>query len=154
MTASKDDPQLKTILAELRWHVRPERFVLVGLQSRERQLAVRLLPADLSPFTQLIVEPGMVTMFLPETDWRGIRPAFPQARVQHPFRLLSFDADLPDTLVGFLATVSTALAAEQIPILAICGFSRDHIVIRENDLDRTVAALTQLVQTHRTSFES
>ena len=51
---------------------------------------------------------------------------------------------MPDDLVGFLAVASRALADAGVPILAICGYAKDHILVREGDLDRALAALTAL----------
>jgi hypothetical protein len=94
-----------------------------------------------APFIQLIAEPDVLTLLLPQSDWRVLKPAFPHARVQTPFRVISFDLDLPDDLVGFLAVASRALAEAGVPILAICGYSKDHILVREEHLDRALAAL-------------
>ena len=138
------DPRISTLLGQARWRARPERFVLAGLDPSERMVVARLLVGIVAPFMQLIVEPDMLTLVLPESDWRSIRPAFPNARVQAPFRVISFDLDLPDDLVGFLAVASRALAAARVPILAICGYSKDHILVREEHLDRALASLESL----------
>ena len=104
-------------------------------------LALGLLASVTAPFIQMIVEPDVLTLLLPQSDWRSLRPAFPRARIQQPFRVISFDLDLPDDLVGFLAVASRALADAGVPILAICGYTKDHILVREEHLDRALAAL-------------
>lgn len=143
------NPQLEATLAQLHWKVRPERFVLVGLAPRERQLVSRLLPVDVGPFLQLFIEPDMVTLILSEADWREISPAFPRARIQRPYRVISFPIDLPADLTGFLAAISAALAEAQVPLLAACGFSKDHLLVREEDLDAATAALDRLANRSR-----
>jgi hypothetical protein len=50
------------------------------------------------------------------------------------WKILTFDMVLPFGLVGFLATVSKALADEKISIYVISAFSTDHILIREKDI--------------------
>lgn len=139
-----DKPTLNAILAQQRWKVRPERFALVGLQPRERQLALRLFPSDTSPFTLLFNEPEMVTMVLPETAWRSIAPAFPRARVQRPYRVISFELDLPADLVGFMAAVTRQLADAGVPLLAACGYTRDHLMVLDEHLTNAMAALDRL----------
>ena len=129
------------LLRQASWRVRPERFVLAGLAPSDRPVVARLLAGISAPFMDMIVEPDTVTLLLPESEWRSIRPAFASARVQSPFRVISFDLDLPDDLVGFLAAASAALATAGVPILAICGYSKDHILVREEHLDRALAAL-------------
>ena len=136
------DPRIAILLGQARWQARPERFVLAALNPNERVLVLGLLAGVVAPFMQLIVEPDVLTLLLPQSDWRPLRPAFPRARVQQPFRVISFDLDLPDDLVGFLAVASRALADAGVPILAICGYTKDHILVREEHLDRALAALT------------
>jgi hypothetical protein len=135
------DPRIETLLSRTHWQARPERFVLAGLEPKERAVITRLLGGITAPFMQLIAEPDRLTLLLPQPDWRALRPAFPHARVQQPFRVISFGLDLPDDLVGFLAVASRALAVAGVPILAICGYTKDHILVREEHLDRALAAL-------------
>lgn len=135
------DPRIATLLGQARWQARPERFVLAALNPNERVLVLGLLSGVTAPFIQLIAEPDVLTLLLPQPDWRVLRPAFPHARVQAPFRVISFDLDLPNDLVGFLAVASRALAEAGVPILAICGYSKDHILVREEHLERALAAL-------------
>jgi hypothetical protein len=134
------DPRLPAILSQPSWHARPERFVLAGLDPSERLLAVRLLAGVTAPFMQLVVEPDVLSLILPAAHWRALSPAFPRARLQGPFRVISFDLDLPDDLVGFLAVVSRALAGAGVPILAICGYAKDHVLVREEHVERALAA--------------
>jgi uncharacterized protein len=138
------DSRIPLLLRQARWQARPERFVLAALEPNERVLALRLLAGVVAPFIQLITEPDLLTLLLPQSDWRSLRPAFPHARVQQPFRVISFELDLPNDLVGFLAVASRALADAGVPILAICGYTKDHILVREEHLERTLAALGAL----------
>jgi uncharacterized protein len=135
------DPRIATLLAQASWQARPERFVLAALKPNERVLLQGLLAGVTAPFLQLIAEPDVLTLLLPQSDWRVLKPAFPHARVQAPFRVISFDLDLPNDLVGFLAVASHALAEAGVPILAICGYTKDHILVREEHLERALAAL-------------
>jgi hypothetical protein len=136
------DPRITTLLSQARWQARPERFVLAALRPNERVLVQGLLAGVTAPFMQLIAEPDVLTLLVPQSDWRVLRPAFPHARVQAPFRVISFDLDLPSDLVGFLALASRALADAGVPILAVCGYAKDHILVREEHLERALAALT------------
>ena len=140
---------LRAVLTQLRWHARPERLAVVGLAARERLLAMRLLPGVASTFWQLVVEPDLLTLVLAERDWRAISQAFPRARVERPYRAITFDLDLPDGLVGFMALFSGALAAAGVPLLAICGYTKDHLLVREQHLDAALAAIEQTVNAHR-----
>jgi hypothetical protein len=142
---SLPDPRLPDILRRLRWAVLPERYVLAGIDPREAAVVIRLLGGLRAHLWQLFVAPDTITFILPENDWRNISPAFPRARIERPYRVVSFEIDLPPDLSGFLAVISNALAAESVPIVAISGFSRDHLLLREADLDRALAVLDSLV---------
>jgi hypothetical protein len=139
------DPRLPAILRTMRWRVRPERLTLVGIDSRELFVALRLLGALTGTFWQVSVEPGLVTLVLDESDWRDLRPAFPRAEVTRDYRAISFEVDLPPDLVGFMAVLSGALAEAQVPLLAVCTFHRDHLLVREADLTRAEEAIRALV---------
>lgn len=139
------DPRLPDILRHLRWSVLPERYVLAGIDPRESAVVIRLLGGLRARLWQLFVAPDTITFILPENDWRNISPAFPRAHVERPYRVVSFEVDLSPDLTGFLALISNALAAESVPIVAVSGFSRDHLLLREADLDRALAVLDSLV---------
>ena len=51
---------------------------------------------------------------------------------------------LPFGLVGFLAEISKALADEGINIITISAFSTDHILVKENDLQKAKRKLESL----------
>ena len=138
------DSRISILLRQARWQARPERFVLAALEPNERVVVARLMAGVTAPFMQLIAEPDLLTLVLPKSDWRSLKPAFPHARVQEPFRVISFDLDLPNDLVGFLAVACRALAEAGVPILAICGYTKDHILVREEHLERALAALGAL----------
>jgi uncharacterized protein len=144
MPNTNADPRLAELLQTMRWRVRPERLVLAGIDPREQPVAMRLVAGFTGRLWQLTVEPEVVTLVVEDADWRSISPAFPRARVERPYRLISFEADLPPDLVGFMALISTALAEAGVPLLALCGFARDHVLVREADLSRAEAAIAAL----------
>jgi hypothetical protein len=92
-----------------------------------------------------VVEPDSVTLVLTTTAWRGVSAAFPRARVEQPYRLITFTIDFSPEVVGFLAAVSGVLAAAGVPLLAVCGFTKDHLLIQERHLDTAVATLQALI---------
>ena len=149
MPESEPNEQLGVLLAQAHWHARPERLVVVGLEPRERLLALRLLPGVTEAFWQLIVEPDMLTLVVAESAWRPMSHAFPHARIARHYRAISFDMDLPDGLVGFMAAVSGALAAAGVPLLAVCGYAKDHLLVREQHLAAALGAIEALVTAYR-----
>jgi uncharacterized protein len=140
------DPRLAGIVRTMRWRVRPERLVLVGIDPREQPVALRLVGGLSGRFWQLIVEPEVVTLVLDDSDWRQISPAFPRAEVEPGFHAISFEVDLPPDLVGFMALLSGALAGAGVPLLAVCGYNRDHLLVRQEHLERAEAAIAALIE--------
>lgn len=138
------DPRVPQILSQRPWRVRDERFALVGLAPADRAAAAQVFAQLDSPFAHMIAEPGIITLLLPEAAWLPLRAAFPQAQAEAPFRVISFDVDLPADLVGFLAAVGGVLAAARVPILAVCGYTKDHVVVRERHLAAAQAAIESL----------
>lgn len=57
---------------------------------------------------------------------------------------LTFEADLPFDLVGFLAVVASALAERDVSVFVLSAYSTDHVLVRRTDLDEAVAALSAL----------
>lgn len=64
--------------------------------------------------------------------------------IEKDWKVLTFDMVLPFGLVGFLATVSEALADEGIGIYVISAYSTDHILIKEKDIVKAEKKLKKL----------
>lgn len=97
------------------------------------------------PFSALIADKGELTLLLPEAACQAFSKRLRFARVsEQSYRLITFDAELEPTLVGFIAQVSAALAAAGIPILTFAAFSRDHIFVPAEDFQRAMEALRAL----------
>ena len=97
------------------------------------------------PFSALIADKDELTLMLPEAACLAFQRRLRFAQVgEQLYRLITFDAELEPTLVGFIARVSAALAAERIPILSFAAFSRDHIFVPAEDFQRATGALRAL----------
>ena len=60
------------------------------------------------------------------------------------WRVLTFDVVLPFGVVGFLARVADALARAGVGIFVVSSFSTDHVLVKDDDLDKACAALEKL----------
>ena len=131
------------LLRRARVEVAPETFVLVGMRHEDWR---RLLESpELSPRAEsnfcLLRDPSEVTLLLEESDWRAMRHAARDARVEQGFRLVTLDVELGWDVVGFLAHVTAILAGAGIPVGALSSFSRDHLLIKQEDLGKALRAL-------------
>lgn len=131
------------LLARTRVRVAPGTFVVVGMRHEEWR---RLLESpELSPRAEatlmLLRDPFEVTLVLEEEDWRAMRHAARDARVEPGFRLVTLDVELAWEVVGYLARVTEILAAEGVSVGALSAFTRDHLLIKQSDLGRALRAL-------------
>ena len=132
------------LLRRARVEVAPATFVLVGMRHEDWK---RLLEnPELSPRVEsnfmLLRDPFEVTLLLEEEDWSSMRHAARGAKVERGFRLLTFDIELPWNVVGFLARVTEILAGEGVAVGALSAFSRDHLLIKQEDLGNALRVLS------------
>jgi len=84
-------------------------------------------------------------MLLDDTDFGTMRHAVRDAKIERAFRMLTFDIQLDFSVVGFMAVVSRILAEADVSIVALSAFSRDHLLIKQDDLAKTLKALGPFV---------
>jgi hypothetical protein len=65
------------------------------------------------------------------------------AKVDEGWRLLTVRGPLEFTLTGIMASLAGSLAAAGVPLFAVSTFDTDHILVKQTDLDRAVAALRE-----------
>lgn len=130
------------LLRRARVEVAPETFVLVGM--RHEEWARLLESPELSPRAEsnfmLLRDRFEVTLLVEEEDWGRMRHALRDARVER-FRLVTLDLKLPWDVVGFLARVTEILAAEGVSVGALTAFSRDHLLVKQDDLGSALRVL-------------
>jgi len=136
-------PDAAELLRTAKVEVAPETFVLVGMRHDDWR---RLLEnPELSPRAEsdfmLLRDPLEVTLLLEESDWRAMRHAARDARVEPGFRLVTLGVELGWDVVGFLAHVTAILAAAGVAVGALSAFSRDHLLIKQEDLGKALRAL-------------
>jgi hypothetical protein len=140
--------QTLEILAKTRVEVAPETFTLVSLKNEDW---LKLLenpehsPRMTAPF-MIFKDRWEVTLLVDEIDFETMRIGLREAKIEKGFRLLSFDIELDFSVVGFLAFVAEKLAAAGISIVALSAFSRDHLLIRQDDLAKTLKVLGEFVE--------
>lgn len=128
--------EIEALLRRARVEVLPATFVLVGM--RHADWARLLENPELSPRPDvpfmLLRDAHEVTLLCEEEDWLAMRHAARDARVETGFRLVTLDIELPWNVVGFLARVTEILAAAGVSVGALSAFSRDHLLIKQDQL--------------------
>ena len=135
------------LLRRTKVEVAPATFALVRL--RHEDWARLLEKPELSPRAEstfmLLRDPVEVTLLLEEDDWRAMRHAARDARVEGGFRLVTLDIELAWNVVGFLARVTEVLASAGVSVGALSAFSRDHLLIKQDDLGKALRVLGEHV---------
>ena len=136
------------LLKKTRVEVAPDTYTLVSLSHENWHKLLEnpeLSPRMTAPF--MIFQDNLeVTLLLDEIDYEKIRYSILSAKSQSGFRLLTFDIELDFTVVGFLAFVAKILADANISIIALSAFSRDHLLIKQNDLAKALIILGEYVE--------
>ena len=136
------------LLKKTRVEVAPDTYTLVSLSHENwRKLLENpeLSPRMTTPF-MIFQDKFEVTLLLDEIDYEKIRYSILSAKSQSGFRLLTFNIELDFTVVGFLAFVAKILADANISIIALSAFSRDHLLIKQNDLAKALMILGEYVE--------
>jgi hypothetical protein len=141
------DADVSELLRRVRVEVAPATFALVSLRHEDWN---RLLEnPELSPRAEsnfmLLRDQFEVTLLLEEDDWRAMRHAARDAKVEAGFRLVTLDVELPWNVVGFLARVTELLAEAGVAVGALSAFSRDHLLIKQDDLGKALRVLGEHV---------
>jgi len=135
------------ILRKTRVEVAPETFFLISLTHNDWLKLLEnpeLSPRMTAPF-MIFRDNREVTLLVDEIDFKTIRHAIRDAKTQGNFRLLTFNIELDFNVVGFLAEVSKILAEAEISIVALSAFSRDHLLIKQEDLPKALKVLGSYV---------
>jgi uncharacterized protein len=140
-------PNVVELLRRAKVSVAPETFVVVGMRHEDWQ---RLLEnPELSPRPEsifmLLRDAFEVTLVLEDADWRAMRHAARDARVEGGFRFVTLDVELQWNVVGFLARVAEILAAAGVSVGALSSYSRDHLLIKQDDLGKALRVLGEHV---------
>ncbi len=104
-----------------------------------------LSPRMTAPF-MIFRDKWEVTLLVDDIDFKTVRHAIRDAKTQGNFRLLSFDVELGFETIGFLAQITKILAEADISIVVLSAFSRDHLLIKQNDLAKTLKILGDFVE--------
>lgn len=139
------DPKVARLLARTRVVVQPEPLVWVSLPPSERAPLQRRADRFHSPFC-LAFAPQEVSLVCREVEWEQAGRGLRARRVERGFRMITLDVELDLDVVGYLRVVTDRLAQAGVSVSVVSTFHRDHLLVREPDLDRARAVLEDLVR--------
>lgn len=131
---------LQEAVRGMTWSVVEGPFALVGFPQAPDPRDLALLGDGPG---QLVREGGETTLLLRQERLEELLARRPDAAVQRDLAWIRFDLPMGWDLVGFLALVTGALAAEGVPLGAVCGYSRDHLFVARPFLERARSVLSR-----------
>jgi hypothetical protein len=147
MSETSVEKSVSELLRETRVEVAPANYALIGLRHQDWTRLLEnpeLSPRADAPF-MIFRDQREVTLLIEEDDWKRIRHAARDAKVEGGFRLVTLDIELSWNVVGYLAQVTNILAAAGLSVGALPSFSRDHLLIKQNDLGLALRVLGEHV---------
>jgi hypothetical protein len=132
--------------ADTKLIVHPDDYVVVSVPPAQGTEARRL---RLRPFSSVTYDHGEVSLVVRASEWAVNEPRFSGAKVEGSYTLITFDIVLDLALVGYLSVVSSLLAEKGVSIYALSTYLRDHILVKKDDSEKAVEALTRLIERSR-----
>lgn len=133
---------VKQILAEARFYTDDEPYLLLKLPPAAITVAAGILAEISDPFTVLIADKDEVTLVVPHEAVEEFTPRLRDHTVSaSTYRLITIDVVLEADTIGFMAAISTALAAAGVPIFPFAAFSRDHLLVPADQFDTALVTL-------------
>ena len=136
------------LLRQTKVEIAPQSYFFLSLRQTDFQTLLQnpeLSPRMSAPF-MIFKDQFEVTLLLDEIDFGKIRIEISDAKIESGFRLLTLDKVLDFNVVGFLAEISRILAEAEISIIALSSFSRDHILIKQENLAKALKVLGEYVE--------
>lgn len=139
-------PGLVHIIAQTHLFTDTRRYVILRIAPEQFEEAHRLLARHEASFSTLMVDKDEVTLIISKELWDTARPTLSVVDAAQVYRLITFDLPLDLGLVGYLATLCSVIADEGISLFVLSSFSRDHILVLEEDFDRSWSALRDFIR--------
>lgn len=131
------------LLRETRIEVAPGTLALMAVSHQD--WTSLLQEPELSPRPDSIFlvlrDTHEITLLIEENGYQRLHKVVPKARVETGLRLVTLDIALDWSVVGYLALVTQILADEGISVGAVSAFSRDHLLIKQEDLGKALLVL-------------
>ena len=140
------------LFAQCQLYSDPRDYAIISLPARAIMAAAGVIAEYGEAFSTVIADKDEVTLVFLAEAWPDFAERLPGHRVASDvYRLITFDLELDMSLVGFMALVSTALAEAGISILPLAAFTRDHLLVKSDQIQSALATLQRLQTSLQTS---
>lgn len=138
-------PDLRRLFGSAQLYSDGRLYAVVSLPRDQMRAATILFGGLAEPFAAMIVDRDEITIVMHEMDWSVAGRDLPGMRVLNDYRLITLDVELAADVTGFMDAVCRLLAGAGVPMLPLAAYSRDHILVRARDLDRTWQVLSDCI---------
>jgi hypothetical protein len=136
---------IRDALKAARFYSDGELYALLQLPPQAIIAAAGVLAEIAEPFAALIADKDEVTLIIHAEEVETFARRMPgYTSAQSLYRLITLDVLLEPTLVGFMAMVGQAVARAGVSIIPLGAYSRDHLLVPENQFDAAMNALKKL----------
>jgi hypothetical protein len=142
----------RQLFAQCRLYSDPRDYAVISLPPQAIMGGAGVIAEYGDAFSALIADKDEVTLVLLAEAWPDFAARLPGHRVAADYyRLITFEIELEMSLVGFMALISGALAEADVSILALAAFTRDHLLVKREQLEAALDALRRLQLSVQTS---
>jgi hypothetical protein len=122
-----------------------QEYIVIQLPASAIMAAAGIIAEIGEPFCALIVDKDEVTLIIPAEAWDDFQQRLPKHQLmEQTYRLITFDAVLDPSLIGFMARISQTLTEVKVSILPVAAYSRDHIFVPAQQFDIAMSALERI----------
>jgi hypothetical protein len=122
-----------------------ERYALIALPPDSIAVAAGVIASVDAPFGVMIADESEVSLLISTSALERFGERLGEyVAGDELYALITVDAVLEPTLVGFIAHLGGALAEAGIPIFPYAAYSRDHIVVPASRLGESITTLERL----------
>jgi len=120
-------------------------YVIIKLPARAITTAAGIVAESSMPFCALIIDKDEVSLMIIKDAVEEFANRLINSQVSDTsYRLITIEAELDLEMVGFMATVSKALADANVNIMTYAAYTTDHFLVPSEKFDTAMTVLKQL----------
>jgi hypothetical protein len=144
MNSAPIHPQARAVWARTTLHLWPETYVLASLPVAALGEGAGLV-GRARGFAALLLERDEISVTVAEDLWREAPVRLRALAEAGPYRAISLDVNIDLGVIGYLAPAAARLAEAGVSIVPQCAYSKDHLLVREADLETARTVLEALI---------
>ncbi|MEL6151658.1 MAG: ACT domain-containing protein [Chloroflexota bacterium] len=137
---------VEDVLKRVNFIVLDDTFRLLKLPPNAISAAAGIIAELGEPYSTLIVDKDEITLVIPDEAVEHFAARMPDYEGDLTYKIITADAQLEPDLIGFLAHLSAELAKNNVGFFPYAAYTRDHIMVPAEQIDRAIDTLNKLKQ--------